>query len=62
MNIDERMAELISDSYSLPKQAVDMMAQVERDLFERFADNERRVWGELEPQTLNKYKNQQDEL
>ena len=62
INIDERIGELISDAYSLPPKAANMMAEIERDLFEKFADNERRVWGELDPNTLTKYKSQQEEL
>lgn len=39
-----------------------MLSSIERELFEKYADNERWVWGELDPTTLTKYKLQQDEL
>ena len=39
-----------------------MIKNLEREIFEKFADHERRIWGELEPAALTKYKMQQDEL
>jgi hypothetical protein len=39
-----------------------MIKNLEREIFEKFADHERRIWGELEPNALSKYKVQQDEL
>lgn len=56
LNLDERLFELIGDAYSLPKEAIDSISQIERDLFDKFADHERRVWGELDPNALTKYK------
>lgn len=62
MNEDERLVEVISDCYNMPTESVAMIKNLEREIFEKFADNERRVWGELEPAALSKYKMQQDEL
>ena len=62
MNEDERLVEVISNWYNLPAESVAMIKNLEREIFEKFADNERRVWGELEPNALSKYKSQQDEL
>jgi hypothetical protein len=58
VNIDERIVEMLSNSYSLPSQAMEQLSLLEREMFEKFADNERRVWGELDPLTLQKYKQQ----
>jgi ABC-type phosphate transport system auxiliary subunit len=62
MNVDERIVDVISDSCHLPIESVIMINNLEREIFEKLADHERRVWGELEPQALSKYKLQQDEL
>ena len=62
MNEDERVVEVISDCHNLPAESVAMIKNLEREIFEKFADHERRIWGELEPNALSKYKLQQDEL
>ena len=62
MNEDERVVEVISDCHNLPAESVAMIKNLEREIFEKFADHERRIWGELEPNALSKYKIQQDEL
>mmetsp|Transcript_25217 Transcript_25217/g.22351 ORF Transcript_25217/g.22351 Transcript_25217/m.22351 type:complete len:108 (+) Transcript_25217:454-777(+) len=62
MDEDERVIDVISDSHNLPAESVAMIKNLEREIFEKFADHERRVWGELEPNALSKYKMQQDEL
>ena len=62
MNEDERIIDVISDSHNLPAESLAMIKNLEREIFEKFADHERRVWGELEPSALSKYKMQQDEL
>jgi hypothetical protein len=46
----------------LPAESIALIKNLEREIFEKFADHERRVWGELEPNSLSKYKMQQDEL
>ena len=62
MDEDERIIDVISDSQNLPAESVAMIKNLEREIFEKFADHERRVWGELEPNALSKYKVQQDEM
>lgn len=62
MNEDERIIDVISDTHNLPAESIAMIKNLEREIFEKFADHERRVWGELEPNSLSKHKNHQDEL
>lgn len=62
MSEDERIIDLISNSHNLPAESLAMIINLEREIFEKFADHERRVWGELDPNSLSKYKLQQDEL
>lgn len=62
MNEDERIIDLISNSHNLPAESIAMIKNLEREIFEKFADHERRLWGELDPNSLSKYKMQRDEL
>lgn len=62
INEDQIVNDAILDSHHLPAESVAMIKNLEREIFEKFADHERRLWGELEPNALAKYKIQQDEL
>eukprot|EP00357_Protocruzia_adherens_P026154 CAMPEP_0114988892 /NCGR_PEP_ID=MMETSP0216-20121206/9876_1 /TAXON_ID=223996 /ORGANISM="Protocruzia adherens, Strain Boccale" /LENGTH=644 /DNA_ID=CAMNT_0002351773 /DNA_START=241 /DNA_END=2175 /DNA_ORIENTATION=+ len=60
--VDERVFNIISNPLTIPTKKLADLKDLEKDAWNKYEEHQKRLWGELEPESLSKFKSQEEEI